>query len=67
MKEQNLDFEVARDFFTKTKYIIKMNLLSIGIVHDHEITQHMHCIMLCVFWEKILLLACFVIKLVVFI
>ena len=50
MKEQSLDFEVARDFFIKTKYyIIKMNLLSIGIVHDHEITQQMHCIMLCVF------------------
>ena len=53
MKEQNLDFEVARDFFIKTKYyIIKMNLLSIGIVHDHAITQHIYCIMLLCFLSK---------------
>ena len=40
----------------------------VRIVYDHEITQHMHCVMLLCYFEKKLLLACVVVsKYVVFI
>ena len=49
MKEQNLDFEVARDFFIEMKYydmldfvIPDIDLALNSIAYDHEITQHMH-------------------------
>ena len=60
MKRQNFDFEVAGDFFNEMNYYtIQFRIiwrkyghvdftysLAIGFVYDHEITQHMHCVML---------------------
>ena len=50
MKEQNLDFEVSRNFFIAMKYTIqnylKKILPAVGIVYDNKIIQRMHCVML---------------------
>ena len=58
MKEQSLDFEIARDFFIEMKssvlsenivsmfdfVILDIDLALSGLVYDYEITQHMRCV-----------------------
>ena len=65
MRKQNLDFEVARDFFIEMKFynseLFKKNvgmldfvILDIDpcIIWDHEIDQNIYCVMLPCFSKK---------------
>ena len=64
MKEQNLDFEVARDFFIEMKHYTIQNYLiffSKGIVYGHDITQHIHCVYAIVFFEKAFIISFFIV------
>ena len=73
MKQQNLDFEVARDFFVEMKCYTIQNYLknmtafcdfryrscSQDIIYDHKITQHMHSVMLLCFLKKAFVVSLF--------
>ena len=75
MKEQNLDFEIAQNFFIEMKYtiqnylkknvgmldfvILDLDLAVIDLVYDHEITQHIHCVMLLCFLRKAFVISLF--------
>ena len=41
-------------------FVILGTDFALGIVYDHEITQHVHCIMIMCFWEKTFVIGFFV-------